>query len=182
MPSCILILGYNGTGKTTITRQLIAHEAEKGGRSLIIIPDDIEYEDVPYIDQPKQVQGLQGVAKTIFFEKETLEMIMDNYNNGQLVFEDFRSYLGSITKSETHYLLIRRRQLSIDIIACAHGFTEIPPKFFTFASDIILFQTKDNIYSRKNQLRNFDEMVEAQQRINKIAETNPHYYEILNNR
>lgn len=65
MPSCILILGYNGTGKTTITRQLIAHEAEKGGRSLIIIPDDIEYEDVPYIDQPKQVQGLQGVAKLL---------------------------------------------------------------------------------------------------------------------
>ena len=67
----------------------------------------------------------------------------------------------------------------IDIIACGHGFTEVPPKMFTFATHYALFKTIDNIERRKNVIQNFEVMKEAQARINQKAQTDPHYYEII---
>ncbi len=67
----------------------------------------------------------------------------------------------------------------MDVIAVGHGFTEVPPKMFTFATHFALFKTKDNIARRKNVLGDFEEMAEAQRRINQAAINNQHYFEIL---
>jgi len=177
----IIILGYTGTGKTTITQRFVNNEVQKKSRVLIVMPDDREWEQYPYIDMEDTagIKSFTGAKKTAFLEKYTLNQIMDHYHNGMLVFEDMRSYMGSITNQELHFLLIRRRQMMIDIIAVAHGFTEVPPKFFTFANYIILFRTKDNIFSRKNYLKDFEKMKDAQERVNMKADSNPHYYEII---
>ena len=74
-------------------------------------------------------------------------------------------------------LLIARRQLELDIFYIAHGFTRVPPLFWPYYTDLILFKTKDNPSSRKNALLQYDEIIEAQRRINNHP--NPHYYERL---
>lgn len=189
----MIVLGFNGTGKTTFVRDILIGELKKGGRGLVITPDDREWLTLEMVHNkfPERISRYVGARRMIFYEpsraermhkgmKNTLEYISEHYSKGLLIFDDCRAYLRSLTASEVHNLLIRRRQREIDIIAVGHGFTEVPPKFFTFADKIILFQTKDNIYKRKDDLRDFQAMEEAQLRVNAQAEKNPHYYEIIN--
>ena len=74
-------------------------------------------------------------------------------------------------------LRIKRRQGEVDVYAVGHGFTDIPPVFFTFATDLFLFRTTDNIVRRKNVLKEYERTLEAQKRINREATKNQHYYE-----
>ena len=76
-------------------------------------------------------------------------------------------------------ILIRRRQKMIDICYVGHGFTQIPPAFFTFSTHFALFKTIDNIDRRRDCIQNFDEMKAAQERVNAAALKNPHYHEII---
>jgi len=178
----ILRVGSTKTGKTTVVKNLLAKILKSGNRVLIVAPDDREYNQVPYLDieaHPQLLQTFKGIAKVIFLEKYTIGAIRDHFSNGTIVFEDCRAYFGSVTDQELHSLMIRRRQMMIDIIAVAHGFTEVPRKFFTFSSDIILFHTKDNIKARKDVLRDYERMLQAQQRVNQKSMQNPHYYEII---
>jgi molybdopterin-guanine dinucleotide biosynthesis protein len=180
--NCIVVIGYNGTGKTTVVSSLLAKMLSQGNRILIVTPDDREYNSVPYLDienHPNLLQTFKGITKTIFLEKFTIQAIRDHFTNGVVVFEDCRAYFGSVTDQELHSLLIRRRQMMIDIVAVAHGFTEVPRKFFTFSSHIVLFHTKDNIKARKDVLRNFDKMQHEQIQVNVESLKNPHYYKII---
>jgi ABC-type sugar transport system ATPase subunit len=175
-----IILGYNGTGKTTITKKIVLNELKHQRRALIITPDDIEWPQIEYVHPkfPHRIRDYVG-ARKIIYQDGLLPIIADNFRNGLLVFDDCRAYFKASLDSDLHELLIRRRQKMYDIIAVGHGFTEVPPKFFTFASEIILFRTKDNIHKRKDVLINFDEMQEAQRRINNKAQQNPHYFEVI---
>ena len=175
----ILIIGYNGTGKSTTVKKLLANELKKPeGRALIITPDDMEFSFLPLVNMrfPNRL-GQYVKARRMIFEPGTLEYIAQNANRQLVVFDDCRAYLGAATEQALHTLLIRRRQKELDLIAVGHGFTEIPPKLFTFCSDIILFRTMDNIDKRKEVLKDFEGMKAAQARINRHAETNPHYFE-----
>lgn len=177
----IVILGFNGTGKTTFLKKLIHNELKKpDSHILIVTPDDIEWTMFPEVHPrfPWRVADYVKARKLIY-EDGCLNTISENFRNGLLVFDDCRAYLTAQTDKELHNLLIRRRQKGIDIIAVGHGFTEVPPKFFTFMSELVLFKTIDNIDRRKDVLNNFELMKEAQRRINQHAQTNPHYFEIL---
>ena len=177
----IIVLGYNGTGKTTFTKKLVNVEIKKPtGKALIVTPDDNEWNDLPMNELNKKVDfDYKGAKRTIYLEDFTLERIKQYYHNGLLVFDDCRSYFTSSVTLYLHNLLIRRRQKMLDIVAVGHGFTEVPPKFFTFCSDIVLFQTKDDIFKRKNDILQFDKVKEAADRVNKKAEQFPHYYEVI---
>lgn len=177
----IIILGFNGTGKTTLLKKIVSNEIKKkDSKVLIVTPDDAEWNEYPYnyIQNANQL-NFEGANRTIYNEYDTLQKIQAFYRKGMLIFDDCRSYLRSNTEMSIHNLLIRRRQKMIDIIAVGHGFTEVPPKFFTFASEIILFQTKDNIGKRKYVIRDFSRMELAQKTVNQKALTDKHYFEII---
>jgi len=177
----ILLIGYNGTGKSTVLKKLIINELKKeDGRALLVTPDDIEFPSVEYVHPrfPERIAWYKGVRKIIYYPG-LLQIIADNFRHGLLAFDDCRAYLTASLEMDLHNLLIRRRQKSIDIVAVGHGFTEIPPKFFTFCSEIILFKTIDNIEKRKNVLKDFETMKQAQDRVNEKAVNNPHYFEII---
>lgn len=177
----IIVIGYNGTGKTTLVKKIIAAELKKQeGRALIVTPDDIEFQSLEYVHDrfPERIKWYKGARKIIYFDG-LLPIIANNYRNGLLVFDDCRAYLDAKVDQDLHNLLIRRRQKSIDIVAAGHGFTEIQPKLFTFASEIILFKTIDNIERRKNVLKDFEKMKAAQALVNNEAMKNPHYYKII---
>ena len=176
-----LVLGRNGCGKSTKVAQIISAFVKAGGRALIVMPDDMEWNKIPYIDVTNSefMSQFKGVRKTIFLKGETLENIRDHYSHGLLVFDDCRSYLNASVEMELHYLLIRRRQRHINTIAVAHGFTEVIPKLFTFANNIILFGTSDRIEKRKDCIKDFDRMQAAKKRIDAKSLTNRFYSEII---
>ena len=180
-PKQILILGTNGTGKTTLAKKLVLNELKKkDSHILIVVPDEMEWDAVPWVHPSftHRIRTYVG-ARKIIYQKGLIENIRENFFSGLVLFDDCRAYFTAALDNDLHALLISRRQKMIDIIACGHGFTEVPPKMFTFATHYALFKTIDNIERRKNVIQNFEVMKEAQARINQKAQTDPHYYEII---
>jgi GTPase SAR1 family protein len=175
----VVILGANGTGKTTLLKNILNNSGEK---SLVIAPDVIGWEEYPEVElnTPDDFLGT-GIRCHIFDDSKkngTLSKL-EYFKKGNIVFDDCRAYLTDKTDPRIRIQIIRRRQRMTDIFAVGHGFNEVPPVFFTYISEIILFRTTDNIIRRKNCLKDFDLMVEAQRRVNLKAKTNPHYFEII---
>lgn len=180
-PKQIIILGTNGTGKTTLAKKLVLNELKKtDSHVLIVTPDDMEWNSIPYV-HPKFTHRIATYvgARKVIYEPGLIDNIRENFKNGLLLFDDCRAYFKASLDDSLHSLLIRRRQQMIDIIAVGHGFTEVPPKFFTFATHFALFKTIDNINRRRDCIQNFDVMQKAQERINQRALTDPHYFEII---
>lgn len=175
-----IILGYNGTGKTTLVKKIVLNEIKHRRRVLIVTPDDIEWNTIEMVHPrfPDRIRDYV-LARKIIYNKGVLPIISDNFRNGLLIFDDCRAYFDASLDSDLHELLIRRRQKMIDIIAVGHGFTEVPPKMFTFASEIVLFKTMDNIERRKNVLKDYEAMKQHQADVNQRAEINPHYFKII---
>jgi GTPase SAR1 family protein len=181
-PKQIIILGTNGTGKSTLAKKLVANEMKKkDSHVLVIVPDDMEWNTIPWVHPAYNWRIKDYVkARKIIYEKGLLTTIFEKFRSGLLVFDDCRAYLTATVELDLKQILIRRRQLMIDIIMIAHGFTDVPPQAFTNATHYILFKTIDNVERRKDVLgTNFDKMKEAQVRINKEAINNPHYCEII---
>lgn len=194
-----IILGYNGTGKSTAVKQIVAgHNISPTGKALIITPDPVEWLDVEETKlTEKSDLEFTGVRKYVWNEDEKVSVkamlrIKKYYKDGLLVFDDCRSYLDVRTPPWLKYFYIRRRQKMIDVIMVGHGFTEVPPRAFTSCSDLILFYTKDNILLRKKDLVNFEELLSHQSRVNKKVldtskawtksrkiEDNKHYSELI---
>lgn len=192
-----IILGYNGTGKSTLTRNINeAYTKPPGRKSLIITPDASEWTDIEEttLSKPSDFQ-FEGIRRYIwtFIRKDDLaamERLRKWYFDGMLNFDDCRSYLTANTNEWLKYLYIRRRQKMIDLMLITHGFTDVPPQAFTNCSDLFLFRTVDNIVRRKDELINYDAILEHQARVNSRAldikkawtssgkvEDNKHYYE-----
>lgn len=179
-----IVLGYNGTGKSTLVRKIIeAYTKQPGRKALIVTPDFSEWNDVEetQLMKPSDFQ-FEGIRRYIwtFINKDdraAMDRLRQWYFDGMLIFDDCRSYLQASTNDWLKYLYIRRRQKMIDLMLVTHGFTDVPPQAFTNCSDLFLFKTVDNIDRRKNELINFDEILSHQARINKKAESNKHYYE-----
>lgn len=77
---------------------------------------------------------------------------------GTLLLDDVRTYIGSSSIESFDIIQRKKRQMYIDIIAVAHGFTEVPPVFYTFATDIWLFRTEDNPDRKIENIPNPDKL------------------------
>jgi len=173
----IIILGTNGTGKTTLIEKFVNAEVD---RVLVVTPDDRDWLHIPNIYNIDIAKfDYAGARRRIWQNKADLSIISAKFRNGLVVFDDCRSYFKANLDIELHSLLIRRRQKQNDIIVAAHGFSEVPPKFFTFATEIVLFKTLDNVKKRKDVLRNFEEMKQLQELVNRKAIDNPHFHKIV---
>ncbi|MCQ2605395.1 MAG: ATP-binding protein [Bacteroidales bacterium] len=168
-----IILGTNGTGKSTLLRTIIQRNAQ---RTLIVTPDAAEWTDYQEnMLQTKQDFLFAGIQRHIFNPTTTLNSI-SKFVKGNLVLDDYRAFMLAQTNPIIHNLAIRRRQKELDIFVAAHGFTEVPPMLFTFASDIFLFRTTENVARRKDCLKDFETIKKLQETVNKAAQKNPHFY------
>lgn len=141
-----IIVGTNGTGKTTLLNRLIN---EKGGKSLVIDPDGLEWQHISEIKPEQAGELTNGQAKILAPTIEDLENLMD-FQNGSLVLDDCRFYLKSRMEESIRRVLIRRRHNSIDVFAVAHGLSEVPASFYTFATHLICFKTNDSLVRLRN--------------------------------
>jgi molybdopterin-guanine dinucleotide biosynthesis protein len=181
LPLMLVVIGTNDTGKSTFTKELVLKETKKKDSNVLIVAsDDIEWNFLPSVHPAYNWEIEENVkARKTIYEKGLLRTILEKFSSGMLIFDDCSAYFTSTRKMDLRALLIRRRQKMIDIVMVANGFTNAPPEAFIYASHYVLFKTIDNIDKRKNVIYDFPKIKEAQQRINKIAETNPHYYEII---
>lgn len=169
----IILLGTNGTGKTTLIEKFV--KAEKN-RALVVSPDDRDWHQLPLIMDLNLIKwDYTRARRYIWSGPEDLAIISRKFHNGTLVFDDCRSYLKANLDERVRRLLIRRRQNQVDIFVAAHGFTEVPPKFFTFCTEIVLFKTLDNIHARKDVIRNFDKVKAFQEYVNTQSDKEIHF-------
>lgn len=190
---CTLVLGFNGTGKTTFIRQtletLLSRARSTGRRlkCLIVTPDDTEWQDYPEntLETPDDYV-FDGIQRHIWTEalgdeKHYSLNRIALFNSGIIVFDDCKVYFGDNLPQEIINLFVRRRQRSLDVFFVGHGFTTIPPRAFTYYSDAFLFRTVDNIDRRKNCISNFDYFKRCQAEVNEHAKRDPYYHKRIRN-
>ena len=179
-PRSIILVGVNGTGKTSFVKEILEHTVNEKNRALIVTPDPAEWRQVEEVSG-REIATFKGIRK-IIYHAEAMEEIRRYYSNGMLIFDDARVYIHAQSDDFMQWLQIRRRQVGVDFFCCFHGLTQVPPVFFTFASNIVLFYTKDNIKRRAEYVdeADFQAIQDAKARIAKKVESgNPYYYEII---
>jgi len=175
----ILIVGTNGTGKSTVVGRLIDKKLEAGGRALIVSNHQNEWTDTEQIDlsDKKEIRNFTGTRRTHLLPKQ-LPLLL-NIHNCIIVFDDARNFISAKTDDALNNLQISRRQKMIDIVVVAHSFSQMPISFFTFATHYILFKTVVSAKNRKNYVADIDKVLDVEQRVNSRAVTEPHYFEII---
>ncbi len=179
-----VIVGKPGTGKTTVLRSILRKGLEHGRRVLIVTPHENEWLDIPKV-HPKfshRIRTYKGARRIICHgEKEILRNIKENFVNGFLIFDDCKAYIRPSDRVYMEQFLLALRQKDVDFACCGHGFTTIPPVFYTFATEFIVFATMDNPKKRKDDVMNYELLEATVKRVNQNAESNKHYYEIIKN-
>ena len=143
-----LLIGVNGAGKTTFVKNLIKKYFTK---ALIVTPDEAEWTDILEI-KINEIKKMTGV-KRLIYDDGIMEHIKNNFYGGLLLLDDARCYIDAFTPNDLRYIYIRRRQFGIDIAVSVHGFDEVPPKLFTYATFLHLFIANTPAILRKKYIR-----------------------------
>lgn len=176
-----ILCGINGTGKTTMLKKILEKMRSFGNRILIVTPDPIEWQEAQPINKWAELKYFDGMRR-IIYSPETMNKIQQYYSNGVLVLDDCRVYIHAQSNDFMQWLQIRRRQAGIDLFSVFHGLTQVPPVYFTFATNLFLFYTKDNIKRRGEYVdeADFEAIQSAKLRIaQKVENGNPYAYEIV---
>ena len=125
-PSQILVIGTNGTGKTTFLENLIRAEREKeSNRILIVVPDLLDFDHVEYTEK-QSIGNFSGVKK-IIYSPGLLKTITSEFKNGLVIFSDCRAYLYH-RNDDLNCFMIRRRQNFVNSAFVFYDFADALPK------------------------------------------------------
>ncbi len=148
-----LVVGINGTGKTTFLRQQVV---ERSRKVLVLTPDEAEWRHLPKVSTAQEIYQMQGAARYVCDNPAKIDddiaIISRSFYGGSLILDDARAYIGCMTGQSTNYLYIRRRQYGVDIYLVAHAIDQVPKQAFTYATYLHLFYTTGNIQYRKRDL------------------------------
>ncbi len=153
----LVFVGKPGTGKTTQIRRLVIGALKAKRRVLVVTPHENEWLEVPLV-HPRYQQRIAtyvGGRRIVVRELEAAREVCRLFKHGLLVFDDCRVYVPDAPDPEIRSMLISCRQNDVDFIAVGHGFTTIPPLFFTYATHFAVFATTDNVERRKKCVLNF---------------------------
>lgn len=180
----MVIVGRPGTGKSTQIRKLVRAALEQKRRVLVVTPHENEWLDLPLVhpNYPQRIATYVGGRRIILREREPLEEVCRLFKHGLLVFDDCRFYIDTDTPIPfIRAMYISCRQDDRDFIAVGHGFTDVPPLFFKYATHFMVFATNDNVVKRKHDVANYQRLESVTQLVNREALQNPHTFKIIKN-
>lgn len=171
----ILIAGAQGCGKTHTSLEFAAITLQNNKRVLILCPDN----DETLIQRFPEVKIHQlttftkiGFLVADFKDKFFYEKIANEktgFRNGLFIIDDGKSFTINSRNEDFVDMIRRARQRNLDVIFSCHGMTDVPPSFWTFFTDMILFYTSDNLKKSSYSIPNMEEKIEYQQRVNDTA-------------
>lgn len=173
-----LVCGINGTGKSTWLNNNIVTGC---GRVIVCTPDDCEWRYLPGL-RLSEIDDFDMPHRVIYQSPSTIDALCRSFRRGTLILDDAMAYLTCQTPEALQWIYIRHRQAGVDIYIVAHGLRQYPPRVFTFAQWLVLFNSVENFKSRKKDIREdlFNKIITAQERISaKVLSGDPYYKEII---
>jgi len=173
----IILIGTNGTGKTSIATEIMNRTAANGRPVFIVHAEKEEkYDPVPFVsiknrqDAAKCKRGIFAIRPTdhefhrVIKKKyehsdkvkeeevptNVFTYIEENVHNALIVFDDVRNYSGNQVQGFFKKMLVNRRQNRQDFLFMYHGTSDTPPGLWANATDFILLNTNDDIPPRIN--------------------------------
>lgn len=175
----ILICGAQGTGKSLMSLKFIkltlASKFEKN--YFILCPDDDEtlFQKFPVI----KPEDLPRSGKIIFDEDDEnfFITIKQRAIHGIMVIDDGQFFVSNQKNEQFEKMIQRARQKNLDIIFSCHGMTNVPRRFWTFFTDLILFYTSDSLDIARANIPDIDEKKQWQTEVNnKVKESRNFHY------
>lgn len=173
-----LVCGINGTGKSTWLKKNIV---EKGGRVIVCTPDYSEWTDLP-VTRLDPLSKIDTPHRVIYESPRTIDTLCRTFHGGTIILDDAMAYLTFQTPEALQWIYVRHRQAGVDIYIVGHGLRQFPPRVFTFAQWLVLFNSVENFSARRKDVREdiYNKVIEAQKRIaGKVAAGEPFYHEII---
>lgn len=185
---CYLLMGTNGTGKSSFLIQILKQIISGNKRALILNPSEEEkWEQFPIakMDELPTFTGIRQLKPDDDFRitdyiryMRLLEKVYKYYENGILIIDDAKVFLGNNLQSQMTQMMIKRRQKNIDMFLVFHSIGQVPPSLFPYSTHIVLFKTNENRnkWVNKFPIEGFENVVN---RVNAGAESNPYHNEVI---
>lgn len=109
------------------------------------------------------------------------DAIYKHFTGGLLVCDDPLTYTPkNLEDHPLKKILGRRRQMRCDVLFMAHSFMRLPPMFFSYVTDYVVYNTDlGDVDKRKTDLgQHYAKIRQMVQNANHAAAQNPHYCEI----
>lgn len=177
------VVGRVGCGKSTIVRKLARAALQQHRRVLVLTGHDNEWLDLPMVHPrfPERIASYVGGRRIIVTSKQSAYEAIRIFRNGLLILDDCRMFLPPYPDTDLENLVISTRQKDVDLIVVCHGFSQLPPVFFTFVDYFVLFGTRGNIKERKNYFQDFKMIQEVVRDVNELSKSDPHTFKIIKN-
>jgi hypothetical protein len=182
--NCIAVIGEEGTGKSILSYDF----ALKFKKPILIVEPDayaVTFQKFRFVKNfPKDLPTKKYETKrTLFEDKNTFLQIHQNVKNSVVIFDDVNLYDLEIQRipQPLKILIGRRRHTQNDYIFNLHGYKSFPKGAFEFVNIYLLKKCRDNYEIIKGHLneQNFNELVKAQKKANKLSSTREYVYKEL---
>lgn len=174
----IIIWGRNGTGKSTLAKQLMDGLP---GRKLLVTKTGAPkiWHQVPVINavNPEHYCFQQETRQIIARfrddqpkpgKNDTFIHVFDYYRDGILMLDDCMQYLEANTSNVPGLkdILIEYRHRMLDVFLIVHGPQQVPKKVWDHASGVIVMSTARLIDPSRVRVDNVQDILAAQRRVN----------------
>ena len=160
MSKCVLVIGMTDTGKSTIVKELI----ENKKHLIYDVQGDWEAEGWYCWPDPGDRDG--------FFKYAS------DCSHCCIVCEEATYYLGSRDYSkEAEKVVLSKIHRKNAVFLLYHGIESVNRKLYLYVDYVVLFQTGDDLDRIKKE--HPKKLIDAHKRVNKKAENNFHYHEIV---